>query len=444
MRKHTAIILLAVAFVLTGCKDETKEKDLKTATVSEVVKVQAEVPEEKPELIIKDDFYTDPEKVKDFWQKSCSYFKRDANKSEELADLNRKYWKMEKVWPSDVQNREILVSARDSVSGAVYFLIYDNFDYKIMVVDNANAKIHEKYTIPRFRNGDPANGYAMKMSVNNGCVLLWIGNWAWCSVAGKKQMHFISEIPMFPIISMWKNFDNRIMILGENMLLSCNETGRNRKIHFSGRQAAKTLEIQKQNPQGKFIFGTSGKDIDSSILLFSCGFSELQLCRYNLSVNSIEKLASLPGGNTDWFFTLRDGNDIFINFTVPPVCDISIQMQYNIADSKIKVLSAVDYPYPGREKNDLVSNVKVKLEKLRRAGGTFTLVNNRYLIYNGYTVPYRRMNTKGGAGVIDLKQFPHGAVLKMPSVNGIYSFDGNTLFAVEFNQITKLTPVNRK
>ena len=34
MRKHTAIILLAVAFVLTGCKDETKEKDLKTALKS--------------------------------------------------------------------------------------------------------------------------------------------------------------------------------------------------------------------------------------------------------------------------------------------------------------------------------------------------------------------------------------------------------------------------
>ena len=56
---------------------------------------------------------------------------------------------------------------------------------------------------------------------------------------------------------------------------------------------------------------------------------------------------------------------------------------------------------------------------------------------------YQRESSAGCAGIVDLTRYPEGVSLKYPAVNGLYfGKDGKCLLAVEYTQVTLITPKN--
>ena len=54
-----------------------------------------------------------------------------------------------------------------------------------------------------------------------------------------------------------------------------------------------------------------------------------------------------------------------------------------------------------------------------------------------------RDDTPACSGIVDLTKYPDGVSLKYPAVNGLYfSKDGKSLVAVEYYQVTKITPAD--
>ena len=56
---------------------------------------------------------------------------------------------------------------------------------------------------------------------------------------------------------------------------------------------------------------------------------------------------------------------------------------------------------------------------------------------------YQRESSAGCAGIVDLTRYPNGVSLQYPAVNGLYfSQDGKSLVAVEYYQVSKISPKN--
>ena len=213
---------------------------------------------------------------------------------------------------------------------------------------------------------------------------------------------------------------------------------------FSGRQVTKSLELQRENPKGVFVYGTGGKMRDEVLFIFTCGFEKAALYKYDNSTRKTELLTHLPEGEANYFNVLRENGKLNINWALPPPqLDISMQMVWDIEKSSLRVIACKDSDYFRNVSRELADKSEVKLEKPRKVGGRFSLHNGRNMLYYGPAVPFRRMTTPGCAGVVDLRQFPGGAALKYPTVNGLYADDSGNITAVEFNCITKIKPVNR-
>ena len=69
--------------------------------------------------------------------------------------------------------------------------------------------------------------------------------------------------------------------------------------------------------------------------------------------------------------------------------------------------------------------------------------NGKYLLYSGGRNKMQmRDDTPACSGIVDLTKYPDGVSLKYPAVNGLYfSKDGKSLLAVEYYQVSKISPV---
>ena len=297
-----------------------------------------------------------------------------------------------------------------------------------------------EYSIPR-----PRAGLAGKWQINiqDGRILATNLSDAYFSVPGKKKLFQIPELPFPKTISMWVAND-RIMLLGEDTMMSCDEKGRNRIIHFSQKQATKQLSIQQKFPEGKFAFGCMGETRDEAIMIFTTGSNRKAfLLKLNITNNEVTEISILPSGDTSSYRVEQDGDMLFINWSQYPWDIASMQMRYSFKRNELQIISANGGRYQGSVNKWLCEQAPIQLEKSRKVGGKIIIDADRYLLYAGPEDPHKLI-TQGCAGVIDLTQFPGGPALRLPVVRGLYPAGYDELIAVECYQITRISPTNRK
>ena len=92
------------------------------------------------------------------------------------------------------------------------------------------------------------------------------------------------------------------------------------------------------------------------------------------------------------------------------------------------------------------SNLGITWNPMHNVAGPIAY-NGKYLLYSGGNgtghAKYQRESSAGCAGIVDLTRYPEGVSLKYPAVNGLYfGKDGKCLLAVEYTQVTLITPKN--
>ena len=89
------------------------------------------------------------------------------------------------------------------------------------------------------------------------------------------------------------------------------------------------------------------------------------------------------------------------------------------------------------------ADMGISWEKYHNIAGVIAY-NGKYLLYSGGRIRWEmRDDTPACSGIIDLTRYPNGVSLKYPAVNGLYfSKDGKSLIAIEYYQITRISPKN--
>jgi hypothetical protein len=235
-----------------------------------------------------EDFYTNPGKLQNFWHNSRNFYRRDTAKEAQLQQLNPA-WKIEKLWQAP-GTQKIYTSTSDD-KGNIYFLTADNFDYQIYrISDNGTAEL--RWSLPKLRDGGgDALGMFITMRIDGDTLLATEGRYVWISQPGKKVLFRLSHFP-FIIKDLWLQ-DDRLMLLGEKQLMSCDRQGKARKTHFAANQAGKSLSLFQNNPQANFFAGGTGNTPDEVILFY--GDMPSALGKYSLSKNEFAEIATLPG-----------------------------------------------------------------------------------------------------------------------------------------------------
>lgn len=385
-----------------------------------------------------ENFYRSPDEMQRFLQSSRGFFCRDAEKSAELQQLNPE-WKLEKIWPAD-GIKDIYASTCDD-NGNVFFLTGDSFDFQIFQISD-NGKVELRWTFPRMHNVPSDIGRFMTMKVDKDTLLLTEGRYIWISRLGKKLMFRLSNFP-FLIKSVWLQGD-RLMILGEKQLMSCDLSGKDRHTHFAANQAGKSLPLLQSNPLASFYFGGMGKNLEEVILFY--GGRQGAMGKYCLSKNTFTEITSLPEFNEQrYIFSVSQNKDnyLFSWAEKPQYGAIGIQFIYNISSGKLTVLGSQINDFLKQFWKDMPRDMGIVWNKHHNITGAI-VCNGKYLLYSGGGVKWEmRDDTPGCSGIVDLTKYPEGVSLKYPAVNGLYFHkDGKSLWAVEYYQVTKITPAN--
>lgn len=391
-----------------------------------------------------EDFYQNPGELQNFWHSSRNFYRRDAAKEAELQGKNPA-WKFEKIWPAEGVQK-IYVSTTDD-KGNIYFLTSDNFDYQIYLVSgNSSPKL--RWSLPKSRDSSASEmGLFMTIKVDRDTLLATEGRHVWISRPGKKLLYSLSHFP-FIIKDVWLQGD-RLMLLGKKQLMSCNRLGKDRKTHFAANQMEKILPLFQNKPRAEFFAGGMGNTPDDVILFYRDGMTSA-FGKYSLSRNVFAEITTFPGINEEsHIFHITWNRESFLcSWAAKPDCIINLQFVYSLKDNKLTVLgSRNNYNYFEDLWKDMPSDLGITWNPKHNIAGPLAY-NGKYLLYSGGNGnghgKWQRENFAGCAGIVDLTKYPEGVSLKYPAVNGLYFHkDGKTLWAVEYYQVTKITPKNQ-
>ena len=384
-----------------------------------------------------DDFYKNKDELQKFRNSSLKFYRRDAAKNAELQQLNPA-WEIEKIWPADgVHN--ISASTCDN-HGNIYFLSGNSFDFQIFqLADDAKAEL--RWTFPTMRGVSSNIGNYMTIKVDNDTLLITEGRYVWVSQPGKKLLYRLSHFP-FIIKSVWLQ-GGRLMLLGEKHLMSSNLLGKDRRTHFSASQAGKALDLLQKNPQAKFLSGGMGANPDEAILLY--GGRSGAIGKYSLSKDTFTEIVSLPEiEEPRHIYNLSKNKDnyLFSWAENPAYGAIGMQFAYNLSSGKLTVIGSQINDYLKQFWKTMPVDMGISWEKHHNITGNIAY-NGKYLLYSGGRNKMQmRDDTPACSGIVDLKKYPDGVSLKYPAVNGLYfSKDGKSLLAVEYYQVSKISPV---
>ena len=386
-----------------------------------------------------EDFYKNPGELQNFWHLSRNFYRRDVAKEAQLQQLNPA-WKIEKLW--QVQEKQKIYTSTVDDKGNIYFLTADNFDYQIYCI-SSNATPELCWSLPKLRDGGGDGlGMFMTIKVDKDILLATEGRYVWISQPGKKVLFRLSHFP-FIIKDIWIQGD-RLMLLGEKQLMSCNLFGKARKTFFAANQAGKSLQLFQNNPRIKFFAGGMGNTPDEVILFYSSMPSALG--KYSLSKNVFTEIASLPGTDEQnyIFHVTRNKDSYLYSWAARPDCRINMQFVYSYKDNKQTVLGSRINDYLKQFWKGMPSNLGTTWNPKHNVAGPIAY-NGKYLLYSGGNgtghAKYQRESSAGCAGIVDLTRYPEGISLKYPAVNGLYfGKDGKSLVAVEYTQVTLITP----
>ena len=448
------LILIAAGWFFFGFKTDKNDRTETPVSSPETAKINAKKPElstgAKPAVaetakaidpfnnFPADDFYKNKDELQKFRNSSLKFYRRDAAKNAELQQLNPA-WKLEKLWPADgIHN--ISTSTCDD-HGNIYFLTGDSFDFQIFQL-SSDGKTELRWTFPTMRGVSSNIGNYMTMKVDNDTLLITEGRYVWISRPGKKLLYRLAHFP-FIIKSVWLQ-GGRLMLLGEKHLMSCDLSGKDRRTHFAANQTGKSLDLLQKNPQTKFLAGTMGATPDEAILLY--GGPSGAIGKYSLSQNTFSEIISLPEIDEQrHIYNVSKNKDNYLYSWAenPQYGAIGMQILYNIQTGKLSVIGSQINDYLKQFWKTMPADMGISWEKYHNIAGVIAY-NGKYLLYSGGRIRREmRDDTPACSGIIDLTRYPNGVSLKYPAVNGLYfSKDGKSLIAIEYYQITRISPKN--
>lgn len=450
MKKLLLLLILAAAGgYFFFFKSDKEDKTVAKETPSQQPTAKKETPVKKVPVKTLDPFaqmpsggmFKDQAQLQNFWHSSRNFHRRDTAKEAELQAKNPA-WKIEKLW--QVTGTQKIYTSTSDDKGNIYFLTADNFDYQIYRI-SGNAAPELCWSLPKLRDGGgDALGMFMTIKVDKAVLLATEGRYVWISQPGKKVLFRLSHFP-FIIKDLWFQ-DDRLMLLGEKQLMSCDRQGKVRKTHFAANQAGKSLSLFQNNPQAKFFAGGMGNAPDEVILFYSGMPSALG--KYSLSKNEFTEIASLPGTNEqNYIYYVTKFKDSYLySWAARPDCGINMQFIYSLKENKLTVLGSRINDYLKSFWKGMPSNLGITWNPMHNVAGPIAY-NGKYLLYSGGNgtghAKYQRESSAGCAGIVDLTRYPEGVSLKYPAVNGLYfAKDGKSLLAVEYAQVTLITPKN--
>ena len=120
-----------------------------------------------------------------------------------------------------------------------------------------------------------------------------------------------------------------------------------------------------------------------------------------------------------------------------------MQFAYNLSSGKLTVIGSQINDYLKQFWKTMPVDMGISWEKHHHITGSITY-NGKYLLYSGGRYRWEmRDDTPACSGIVDLTKYPDGVSLKYPAVNGLYFHkDSKSFIAVEFYQITRITPKN--
>lgn len=379
-----------------------------------------------------DDFFNNPEAMKTMRQRSVEFFRRDAAKEAELQNLNSE-WNIEKVWPKEgVQT--IYTSIMDE-NGHVFFVTADNFDYQVCRLSD-DGEVEIRWTFPRLREGRSVDCFKMKMERDT--LLITDGCFVWISQPERKLLWRIANFP-FIIKDLWLQ-DDRVILLGEKQLMSCDRLGEKREMHFAANQMDKILPLFQTAPQAKFLAGGKGQNSDELILFY--GERPSAIGMYSLNKKEFTPLATLPRvGEQGCFFNVTQRNGLYLYCCAEASrCLWQAQIAYSVAENRLILLGCSGEDILKSFWQEMPAEKGIRWLPEHCITGKMES-NGHLLLYSGGSVPGLRETTPGCSGIVDMKRYPSGASLKFPAVNGLYFHsDSKSIWALEFNEITRLTP----
>lgn len=450
MKKLLLLLILAGAGgYFFFFKSDKEDKTVAKETPSQQPTAKKETPVKKVPVKKVDPFaqmpsdgmFKDQAQLQNFWHGSRKFHRRDTAKEAELQAKNPA-WKIEKLW--QVPGTQKIYTSTSDDKGNIYFLTADNFDYQIYRI-SGNAAPKLCWSLPKLRDGGGDGlGMFMKMHIDGDTLLATEGRYVWISQPGKKVLFRLSHFP-FIIKDLWLQ-DDRLMLLGEKQLMSCDRQGKARKTHFAANQAGKVLSLFQNKPQTKFFAGGRGNTPDEVILFY--GDMPSALGKYSLSKNEFNEIATLPGtGEQNYIYHVTKSKDSYLySWAARPDCGINMQFVYSLKDNKLTVLGSRINDYLKSFWKGMPSNLGITWNPMHNVAGPIAY-NGKYLLYSGGNgtghAKYQRESSAGCAGIVDLTKYPEGVSLQYPAVNGLYfSKDGKSLLAVEYTQVTLITPKN--
>lgn len=388
-----------------------------------------------------DPYYDDAAAQNDFYQRSKDFLLRDAARDAELAALNPG-WEITQLWPQPGLSQPIL-AAGEGDDRKIYFLTRDALDYQVMAFNGAETTLVA--TIPLFRDDNPIN--FLSMTVCNGRILIVARDFLFVGKVGEKRLHRIGNFAQ--MINQAFAVNDRIYILSDKQLISCDWEGGRRTVHFADSQESKILPEQKTDPGLKMLQGFAA-DNDNELILFSMSsdFAGATLWKYDVAQRRLN-LWMMPPDRRAMIAFQKIGPEFFGTGIYGD--NANVFYRFDVAAGSQPAISAVR-DLPGLRRRIISDDFSVRpetavLRDKHRIDGDYKIDGGWMIATGWYKIMlsdnlYRPSGRPGAATAVKLAEYPAGTPLKFPAVHDLYpAADGNTLIAVEFN---RLTAVKRK
>lgn len=392
-----------------------------------------------------DPYYDDAAAQDEFYQRSKDFLQRDAARDAELAALNPG-WDIRQLWPKPGASQPILAACLGD-DRKIYFLSCDLLDYQLLVYDGSTVGLVATAPLGR----DETGGNFLSLQVTDGKVLAAGWKRLLTGTVGEKRLHGIDLSRQTFVQSFAQSFAirDRIYILSDNQLISCNRQGSNWQVHFSPKQESKILPEQKAAPNMAMLQGFAGAN-DHEVILFTITSERnsnplVRLWKYDLTDNRLS-----PWIDFAWNGAPRElqqvGSELF--GSAPGELGPNIYRRIDVAgEATQNSAAAVKQLQIYRDKYRIEIPDGDLLPAIRDAH----LIRGNCKISNGWLTAtgWRRDMVKhitgnlpvsqGAATAINLAEYPADSPLKFPAVHDLYpAADGKTLIAVEFNRLTAL------
>lgn len=385
-----------------------------------------------------DPYYDDAAAQHDFYQGSKDFIQRDAARDAELAALNPG-WEIAQLWPQPGSSRPILAACQGD-DRKIYFLTRDVLDYQLMVFDGSETALAA--TIPLFRDDNPIN--FLSMEICNGRIVIAARNFLFVGRTGEKRLHRIGNLTQ--MINQAFAVRDRIYILSDKQLISCDWEGGGRTVHFADSQESKILPEQKADPDLIMLQGFAGADDNELILCSMSGsFAGATLWKYDVAQRRLT-LWMIPPDRRTMIAFQKIGPEFFGTGMYGD--NANVFYRFDVAAGPPPAISAVR-DLPGLRRRIISDDFSVRpetavLRDKHRIEGDYKIVGGWLIVTGWFKILlkdslYRPANRPGAATAIKLAEYPADSPLKFPAVHDFYPApDGKTLIAVEFNRLTAL------